>query len=738
MTTRARKRTLLLFIVAIGFALAAVQGAAPVAAQDEQHSDWVPFVGEHPMWCTKSTGIAGSCSAHHNGWAIDINMTFNEPIYAAGPGVVGWTGDGCSPTGGDPSCHNGAGNYVAVDHGDHLSRYIHLASFAPGIEIGEPIAAGQLVGYAGQSGTRTSGPHLHYDEISHPISVTNRIFFGPMLACHGDTAVQYPDVLGTTDWQQIPPGTLLRNDGYECLGGITPEPPAPPAPVEPGPGGAVGIAFGDFNSDAYQDLVVGAPGEAIGTKDDAGTSAVSYGSGDGLGRTQALRQGKNNIKGKAEIGDMFGAAVATGDFDCDGRDDLAIGIPGEDVQGVDDAGAVSVSYGSAKDANNRAVILRQNKWGLPGPLEEGDLVGASLAVGNFDGDDCDDLAIGVPGEDVDAIVNAGATMVIYGSTGGFGSRSRTEGLLFQGGGLAGFTEASDMVGAALASGDFNCDGYDDLAVGVPGEGIDGYSRSGAVSLIYGSVNGLGANPDIPSETIYQSSGIAGILESGDRVGIALASGNFDGDENGCDDLAVGAPSEDLTGGNDAGAVSVVFGSKSGFTTSTVHFQTDGGLGETIEADDNVGAALVAVDINCDGYDDLAVGAPGESLGGKADAGWVGIIRGSATGMAGSLASLSQRSGLPGVNEVGDRLGTSLAAGNIDNDPGGCEELAIGVPGESIGTRPDAGRLIVVQGTKSGPGTATNHYQSSNLPGRSEAGDQLGGPGVAALLGLSLQ
>lgn len=686
------------------------------------------------MGCTAALGSGSTfCATHHAGWAIDLNMDFDMPIYAAGPGVVGWIDGDCNPNGGDGGgrCNNGAGNYVAVDHGDHFSRYIHLASFGSEFEVGDPIAGGQLIGYAGNSGTSGTGNvHLHYDEIAHPLSITQRIFFGPMLACHGDTAVQYPDVLGTTDWQELPWGTLLRNDGYACLGGLAPTPPPPPPPLDPSPGGSVGMAMGDFDGDGFDDLAIGIAGENIRAKEDAGTAAVVYGSGGGLSETEALRQGKT-LKGKAEPGDMLGAAVATGDFDCDGKDDLALGAPGEDLQGLADAGAVSVSFGGRKDVNNRAVLLYQGKWGLPGPLEAGDLTGSALAVGDFNADGCDDLAIGVPGEDITSLVNTGAVIVVYGAETGFGSASISEPLLYQDGGLAGFTESSDFVGAALAAGDYNCDGHDDLAIGVPGESIDGKNNAGAISLIFGGADGLVHDP----VTLYQSEGIAGNLESGDRVGTALAAGDFDND--GCDDLAVGAPREDLAGGNDAGAVSVSFGSPDGLVMGTVHFQSEGGLGQTIEADDNVGASLAAVDFNCDNIDDLAVGAPGESLRGIANAGWAGIMAGSPSGLQTSLASLFQTGGgLPGKDETGDALGTTLAAGDTNGD--GCGDLAIGVPGEGIGSRAEAGRVIVVLGSTNGPNGAKTWYQSKNLPGSSESGDLLGGPGVWALLGLSLQ
>ena len=101
-------------------------------------------------------------------------------------------------------------------------------SFAGIIGVGDWIEAGQLVGYAGLSGTTSTASHLHYDETSPQNLPVNRIFFGPFVACHGNTMVQYPDILGTSDWQQVPYGTVIRNDGYECLGGVQTRIPTQP------------------------------------------------------------------------------------------------------------------------------------------------------------------------------------------------------------------------------------------------------------------------------------------------------------------------------------------------------------------------------------------------------------------------------------------------------------------------------------------------------------------------------
>jgi hypothetical protein len=332
----------------------------------------------------------------------------------------------------------------------------------------------------------------------------------------------------------------------------------------------------DFNNDGFADLAVGVPGEDAGSVVDAGAVNVLYGGGgrlSGVG-SQLFTQ----VGSAAEPGDFFGVAMAAGDFNGDGYADLAVGAPFEDASSIIDAGAVSVLYGSAGGLGTAGGRLFTQ---VGSAAEPGDGFGARLAAGDFNNDGYADLAVGAPYEYAGAIPIAGAVSVLYGSAGGLGTAG---GRLFT---QIGTVEGYDQFGDALATGDFNNDGFTDLAAGAPVEDVNNIGDAGAVSVLFGSAAGITAAGG------YTFTQVGSAAEAGDYFGWALATGDFDND--GFADLAVGAEGEDVYSAIDAGAVSVLYGSSAGVTTAggQIFTQNTPGVGSSAEPGDFFGLSLAA-------------------------------------------------------------------------------------------------------------------------------------------------
>ena len=180
-------------------------------------------------------------------------------------------------------------------------------------------------------------------------------------------------------------------------------------------------------------------------------------------------------------------------------------------------------------------------------------------------------------------------------------------------------------GAALPS-DFDGDGFADLAVGVPGEGVDGHAGAGAVNVLYGSRTGLTAARD--QYWTLDTAGLKGSSDEGAQLGRAIASGDFDGD--GYADLAVG--SADRSADGTRGAVHVLRGSPAGLTARGDQRWSPATVMPGIESLGSFGSALTAADFDGDGYADLAIGAGQASWGFYSGQGAVAVLRGGPTGL----------------------------------------------------------------------------------------------------------
>lgn len=289
-------------------------------------------------------------------------------------------------------------------------------------------------------------------------------------------------------------------------------------------GSAVGGA-GDFNGDTYGDVIVGAPFNDAGGVD-AGRAYVYFGG-------PAMDTVADVIFTGVATGDNFGSAVAgAGLVNGDAFADIVVGGPGNDQGGRDTGRAYLFLGGSTPDLTPDAVYTG---------IELDGFLGRSVAAaGDVNNDTYDDVLIGAPArEDF-----------------GFGTRV-AHAFVFLGGavpnGVADVTlteEApNDNYAQTVAGvGDVNDDGFDDWMVGAPTHDTGG-NNAGRAYLFLGS-----ATPNNVADLTFTGKA------RGDEFGAAV-SGAGDFNDDGFDDMLVGAPLQD-GGGVSAGRVYLFHGGTS--------------------------------------------------------------------------------------------------------------------------------------------------------------------------------
>ncbi|NBB93514.1 MAG: hypothetical protein GVY32_10150 [Gammaproteobacteria bacterium] len=329
--------------------------------------------------------------------------------------------------------------------------------------------------------------------------------------------------------------------------------------------------IGDIDDDGFADFAIGAHKYSNGQTEE-GVVFVYLGSAAGLSTTPDWEYESNLTDAR------LGVAIAGGDLNGDGIDDLAVGALGYE-KAPHTGGAVLVFFGESAGLSS-----------VPDQIisagQAGAFFGRGLAIpGDLDADGFDDLAVGAPEFD-GPITNSGRAYLFPGSASG---AAASPSWFVDGASL------EEQYGFELAGlGDVNGDGLPDL--GVTSRDGGSAASDGHAEVFHGNDAGLSTSPSATLELNAFSA----------NTGWSIAGGDFDGD--GYSDVALGSHTYNTVDAP-GGVVAIFEGGPGGVETSPADLLNSG------VADALFGiSAAAGKDLNGDGFDDLLVGAQGYSDG----------------------------------------------------------------------------------------------------------------------------
>jgi astacin (peptidase family M12A)/FG-GAP repeat protein len=447
-------------------------------------------------------------------------------------------------------------------------------------------------------------------------------------------------------------------------------------------------AAGDFDGDGYDDLAVGAPGEAPGIPQKTGVVFVYKGTYEGLVPWALLAESDFAGVTLSDYDD-FGQSLAATDLDGDGIADLVVGAPGSKGLHTVAAGALYVYHGDSTYglAPLTAYDMASLLLGTPAA---GDRFGAAIATGDVDGDGHRDVVVGAPYR-VTSSASAGYVYALKGDGLGhlsfFSGKSESP--------LATPTNG-DLFGNNLAVGDVDADGKDDVIVGAAGQNV---SR-GAIFVLRGGTSGLSSSAMITEP---------GGAMVGHQFGSGVAAGDFDGHLVGSVPrklIAVGAPNTSTSGR--AYVLELHYSGSTYLGINRYQPLDQTMVGWMNNTSDLFGKVLVAGDLTNDGMDDLVVGVAGKETHGLTDNGAIEIFKGVPYSLSGSTFLIGwQAVGEPqsGQTNNADGFGGAAAVGHfLGATYYPAAGVAVGASGLTLGTLSSAGAVFQLQGTVSAPPT----------------------------------
>lgn len=377
-----------------------------------------------------------------------------------------------------------------------------------------------------------------------------------------------------------------------------------------------------------------------------------------------------------------------GDIDQDGFEDVILGNLEGDFAAYN-SGAVYIYAGNATGIDPEPVRVISGAY-------YSDQLGRSATVADFDKDGWLDLVVGVNLADYTTSDN-GVIRLYPGEPGGFFSEEWTQ--LYYG------ERSSDQLGTSLASGDFNGDGWMDLAVGAPEDEDNNASpvvtSQGAVYVFAGGPEGFSSKPTASRFGRIPDGSGGWVGNTNMKLGFELATGDVNGD--GADDLVACAVNFIRNAKTTTGAAVLYLGGLGASGEDTVAREPSQGWTPLNDLDlSGAFCRHVALgDLDADGLDDIVITHNAHDVKTTStltDAGGVRIFRGSLTWPTVVTALVDADAAdltLEG-NSASDQFGFNIALGDLTGD--GLLDLAVGAIADEVNTtNTNLGTVVIYPG-----------------------------------------
>jgi hypothetical protein len=283
-----------------------------------------------------------------------------------------------------------------------------------------------------------------------------------------------------------------------------------PSAAEPGDRFGTSIAVGKINKGKYQDVVIGAPGEDAGNPSSRGTGMVTqfWGSATGpsLKKVTSVSGAATRVAAQPKklILWYFGQTLAIADTSGDGYGEVIVGDEGAQTGNHINGGVVATLAGRSTGLSVKGMlVLSKGDKSIAGNTHDDDWFGSSIATGDITGDGIADVLVGVPGENIGKIADAGSVVLLRGSSKGL-TAAHSQTINQSSAGVPSTPERDDRFGASVSVLALNGPGRMDAAIGSPGEmvaGDTGTFSSGTVTTMVGVGAGLGNGTSVSGRTL---------------------------------------------------------------------------------------------------------------------------------------------------------------------------------------------------------------------------------------------